>query len=284
MTRHLPIDQSSKYPFRLDEILNGTQDFRWRPWRDDWYSGVLKGNLIHLRQVGDVLEYTSSLDTDLNDLLFSYFRLDDCIEEIYDTISSCDDHIAKLVERRGGLRILRQPDPWECMVAYICSSIAGPPTISRRVEEIAGQLGKPLALDGEERRTFPEPQKVLDAGKEQLEQMGLGFKRVPPAIIAAAGFIYHGDLDWEALTRMPYGEARLELMGYDCIGPKVADCIGLFALNKMKAFPVDSRVRKAVISLYFPWLHKQSDESIAVWAQDRFGQYAGYVNQFLYMG
>ena len=170
------------------------------------------------------------------------------------------------------------------MVAYICSSLTAPPTISRRVEEIAGQLGKPLELDGEERRTFPEPRIVSNAGKEQLEQMGLGLKRVPPAIIAAADFICHGDLDWEALTRMPYGEARLELMGYDCIGPKVADCIGLFALNKMKAFPVDSRVRKAVISLYFPWLHNQSDESIAVWAQDRFGQYAGYVNQFLYMG
>ena len=128
----------------MDEILNGTQDFRWQPWKDDWNSGVLKGNLIHLRQVGDVLEYRSNPDTDLNDLLFSYFRLDDCIEEIYDTISHCDDQVASLVKKHLGLRILRQPDPWECMVAYICSSLTAPPTISRRVEEIAGQLGKPL--------------------------------------------------------------------------------------------------------------------------------------------
>ena len=114
--------------------------------------------------------------------------------------------------------------------------------------------------------------------------MGLGLKRVPPAIIAAADFICRGDLDLRALACLTYGESRLQLMRYDCIGPKVADCIGLFALNKMKAFPVDSRVRKTVKAHYFPWLQKQSDESIVIWAQDLFGKYAGYANQFLYMG
>ena len=84
MTRQLIIDK----PFDLDAILDGTQDFRWCPWRDDWYFGVLNGNLIHIRQVGSVVEYQA--ESDLHALLRSYFRLDDDIYAIRADISAHD--------------------------------------------------------------------------------------------------------------------------------------------------------------------------------------------------
>ena len=65
------------------------------------------------------------------------------------------------------------------------------------------------------------------------------------------------------------------------IGPKVADCIALFSLDKMEAFPVDVHVRRAVEG-YFQSLGRPSEKSIVKWAQDRFGEYAGYANQFLF--
>ena len=76
MTRQLIIDQL----FDLDAILEGAQDFRWRPWKDNWHSGVLGGNLIHIRQIDHGVEYRP--DSDLDALLRSYFRLDDNIDSL----------------------------------------------------------------------------------------------------------------------------------------------------------------------------------------------------------
>ena len=89
--------------FSLDKTLQlNTQDFRWDCWRDsggvDWHSGVLKGHLIHLRQSGRVLEYRASEDANLDEMLRSYFRLDEDIEAIHRELASIDGKMAKLVE------------------------------------------------------------------------------------------------------------------------------------------------------------------------------------------
>ena len=69
-------------------MLDWTQDFRWRPWRDGWHSGVLDGNLIHIRQVGAVVEYRAYADLDA--LLRPYFRLDDDISAAHADFSGHD--------------------------------------------------------------------------------------------------------------------------------------------------------------------------------------------------
>ena len=180
---------------------------------------------------------------------------------------------------------MRQPDPWECLVSYICSARASPPRIARRVEELATRLGRPLTLNGEVRHTFPDPQTVVDVGSERLAQMGLGFERVPRGITLAAQRILDGSLDLRRLARpdIPYAEAVSQLTDLYCVGPKIANCVALFSLDKTEAFPVDSRVRNTVKRLYPSLVHTSGDD-IVRWAQDRFGLHAGYANQFLYMG
>ena len=77
MTRQLIVDR------RFD--LDGTQDFRWRPWIGHWYSGVLSGNLIHIRQIDRGVEYRAGSHLDI--LLRSYFRLEDDIDAIHADIA-----------------------------------------------------------------------------------------------------------------------------------------------------------------------------------------------------
>ena len=273
--RQLPIQQ----PFCLDKVLDGTQDFRWCQREDGWHSGVLCRNLVHIRQVDGGVEYHAN--SDLDDLLRSYFRLDENLQAIYDDISSRDDKIAKLVKKYPHLRVLRQPDPWECTVSYICSANANIQKITKSVEAISEKLGDPLELDDDERHTFPRSETVLKAGPKPLKKLKLGLKR-HKKILAAAERIRDGKLDLRSLAQpdVTYGEAKLQLMACYGIGPKVADCIALFALDKTQAFPIDTWVRRAVED-YFPGLDLY-DEAIVQWAQDRFGEYAGYANQFLF--
>ena len=241
--RQLPIQQ----PFCLDKVLDGTQDFRWRPWKDGWHSGVLRENLIHIRQVDGGVEYNAN--SDLDDLLRSYFRLEEDLQAIYDDISCRDDKIAKLVKKYPHLRVLRQPDPWECTVSYICSARSNIQKIAKSVEAIAKKLGDPMELDGDERHTFPRSETVLKAGPKPLKKLKLGLKR-HKKILAAAERIRDGKLDLCSLARpdVTYAEAKRQLMACYGIGPKIADCIALFALDKTEAFPVDGRVEEAVQS------------------------------------
>ena len=287
MPRRLHLNTHTNYPFHLQKTLEGRQDFRWRKLPNGGYSGVLDNTLIHIHQSHDRLLYESTPDSDLTGLLTSYFRLTDDLDAIYTKItkiSDRNDHIAALIQKYPGVRLMRQPDPWECLVSYICSARATPPKIARRVETIATQLGRPLILNGETRHTFPNPQTIIEAGADRLQQMALGFDRVPEAIIEAANSILDGRLDLHRLAQpdIPYRETVSHLTDLYCVGPKIANCVALFALDKTDAFPVDSRVRNTVKRLY-PSHQHSTDDDIVTWAQDLFGPHAGYANQLLYM-
>ena len=54
----------------------------------------------------------------------------------------------------------------------------------------------------------------------------------------------------EAIKQMPYKEAKAELMKLYGIGEKVADCICLFALHHIDAFPVDTHIRQMLDTHY----------------------------------
>ena len=276
MTRRIPLDQQ----LNLDAVLrDGTQDYRWQELKGGWYSGVLDGQLVHVRQTDGALEYRA--DSDLDTLIERYFRLDDDSEAILAEISR-DSGVAELVAKYPDLRIIRQPDPWECTVAYICSANNSVERISAAVEKIARRLGSPIELEGDKRCTFPTPARVLEAGEEALAGLNLGLNR-HRKIVAAARRIREGALDLGSLSQpeVCYAEAKRRLMVCDGIGGKVADCIALFSLDKLEAFPVDIWVRRGLAG-YFPGDEPPPDDELIIWAQDHFGQYAGYANQFLF--
>ena len=291
MIHHLPIDQ----PFDMATTLYMGQDFRWYERDDGWHSGVLSGNLIHMRRTERGVEYKSDSGSNLDCLLHSYFRLGDSIEAIYADISR-DDLVAMLVEKYHGLRLLRQ-DSWECTVAYICSP-QGIPWIERNLEDIAHELGDPIELEGEVRPAFPTPDKVRKFGPRAFEKLNFRFPDVPRYIIAAAERICNGALDLAELTSLPYTEATWRLMGkYSAsrkaangIGNKVANCITLFALDKLDAFPVDVHIGRALTKWYDNCPMPENSQSlsdgqyreIVRWAHCRFGKNAGYASQFLF--
>ena len=273
-------------PFDLAGSLESGQAHRWKKLGDGWYSGVLGSHLVHIRQQDGGVEYqladaTGRIDdADFTGELGSYFRLDDPIDDIYADICR-DRRVATMVERYPGLRILRQ-EPWECTVAFICSATSNIPRIHQNMEAMADSLGEPLNLDGEVRHTFPSAKRLSDAGEGFLRELGLGFRA--PYVIAAANMVRAGALNLDELTRLPYGEAKGRLMECRGIGAKIADCIAVFALEKLEAFPVDVWVRRALAEWYFPMQKKPPDKAMVEWAQGYFGKYAGYSQQYLFHG
>ena len=278
-------------PTDLEASLLGGQAHRWKT-EGNWYSGVLWGNIVLTRQDGQSIEFLSS-PTSPDALLPSfrkYLRLDDDLGAIYDNITQ-DPNVASQVERYPGLRVLRQ-EPWECLVAYICSANSNIETIHLNMERLSNEFGSPVKIANPnpapefpstvKRHTFPSPVDLAEAGEAELRRLKLGFRA--PYVHRAAIAVLEGRLDLQHLTKAPYEETKSELMALKGIGDKIADCIALMSLEKLEAFPIDVWVRRALADWYFPGEKTPTNRMLLPWAQEYFGKYAGYANQYLFHG
>ena len=293
MTRQLKIQQ----PFNLALTLTMGQAFRWRELPPEfygdghtWFSGVLGGNLYHIRQTDDGVEYRVggpdgevAGTTEDDALLRGYFRedhTDDAAAAMQQDLMCRDGHIATVINRNRGLRLLRQ-DPWVCTVTYILSAVALVERMDSNVESIAALNPQTVRLADDERHVFPTAAQVVAVGEERLTKLGLiGLPAFPSRIYAAASRIESGNLKLNDLRRASYIHAKSELKKSDGIGDKIADCIALFSLDKLEAFPVDTHIRQALAA--WPNCPKRSYQATANWARDYFGPYAGYAGQFLF--
>ncbi|MCH8988912.1 MAG: 8-oxoguanine DNA glycosylase [Chloroflexi bacterium] len=273
----LTIDQ----PFDLESTLESGQAHRWKK-VDGWYSGVVRGEFIQIRQKGQVVEFCSgpSPEATAAVMLRDYFRLDDDIHAIYSDIGR-DSRVAAMVSKYPGLRLLRT-EPWECLVAFICSANNNIARIHQLMERMSDEFGNPILLNGQTRHTFPSPADLAEAGEAELRRLGLGFRA--PYVDQAARAVLAGKLDLPALVRAPYPEAKAALMEIKGIGSKIADCIAVFSLDKLEAFPIDVWIRRALSEWYFPGQKTPPDRVLLEWAQEHFGRYGGYAQQYLFHG
>ena len=271
-------------PFDLGLTLDAGQTFRWRKESDNgdgWWNGVVRGQLIRIRQKdGGDLEFECAPGPDgvVQEMLRRYFRLDDDIGAIYKSISR-DSQMAGLVQEHRGLRLMRQ-EPWECLISYLCSANNNVPQISILVERICEKYGGPI--DGQERRAFPTPQRILQAGPDEMGSLRLGLNR-GRYIYEAALAAQSGNLDLDALREIPscYAVVR-KLESLSGVAGKIADCVALFSLDKLEAFPLDRHIRKGMREMYFPGNLTADDGEMQLMAHRLFGAYAGYAGQFIF--
>ena len=271
----LPISQ----PFRLVKTLSCGQGHRWLPRNDGWYEGVVDTELITIRQTASEIEFFGASDrAAMKKWLHRHFRLDDDVEAIYAELAQRDSVLAGLLERYSGIRVMRV-DPWECLVFFILSANNNIPRIQRDMERIADAFGEPI---GGSRSTFPGPG-VL--GRESalvgLEDLNLGLGK-GMKIGWAAGEILSGRLDLESLVREPSHRLVTDrLKTIHGVGDKVANCVALFSLEQLDAFPVDVHVARSLARHYrdIP----RSPEGLRRWGQRRFGRYAGYAEALLFL-
>ncbi|WFN33656.1 DNA lyase [Methanogenium sp. S4BF] len=267
------------YPLNLDATLSCGQLFRWKKVGDTW-QGVADGRVITIRQEGNLLWYTGCSEA----FLISYLHLDSDHDAIVSGFC-CDSHITAAVCRTGGLRIVRQ-DPWECLISYLCAQNANIPFITRMIENLCRAAGEPIpAADGTVWYAFPTPAALSALTLEEKRGCTLGYRA--PYIHKTAAAIA-ADPGWaDRIREMPFEEARRALMAYPGIGPKVADCVLLFGFQKYESFPVDVWMRMIMHRLYGIGnpdlsLTPAEYERIRRFAQEHFGPYAGYAQEFLF--
>ena len=273
-------------PMALAETLESGQAFRWRKVSpgepEDHYEGVIFGNLVRIRQVGGEILFKSAPDSEssMKPILEDYLGLNHDLESIYDEIR-WDEQVGSAIDEYPGMRILRQ-DPWECLVAFICSANNNIPRISQNVEDIAGAFGAPIRGADTDRNAFPGPDAIVEAGEDALRELRLGFRA--KYIAASAERVANAEIDLFALRETPYDEALTEITTLAGVADKVGNCVLMMSMDKLEAFPVDVWIDRALREWYFSESESESMPRTRMreWAQRRFGRYAGYANQYLF--
>lgn len=263
------------------------QAFRWRESTDGWWTGVVQGSVLRIRGEGSVYTYAAYPQLPEPDFWCAYLRLDFDLAAMYQELGEHDLHLRSSFLNWAGLRILRQ-DPTETINSYLCTTANSIPRIARAIEGMSRLWGEPIAsLDGKTYHGFPTPEVFSEAIIPLLESdCNLGYRAYN--VVRAMEVIAAKSSGWaNDLRGVPYSEARAELMSVRGIGPKIADCVSLFALDKDEAVPVDTHVRQIAIELYLPEITQKSLTTnaynrIANRFREMFGPRAGWAQQYLF--
>jgi N-glycosylase/DNA lyase len=273
--------------FDLDFSLCCGQVFRWKKIGEWWY-GVVGENVFKIRQHGAEVEFENASD----EFVRCYFGLNDDLEQISCYIGR-DEYIRKALRKFEGLRIVRQ-EPWECLISFICATYKSIAAIELMLSKLSKKFGERQVFDGLDFYTFPAAGKLAFASENALRECGLGYRA--KYVQSTAKRICEEKIDLESYKTLPYLEARKRLVAFLGVGLKVADCVLLFSLEKMEAFPVDVWVKRVILNHYasqFPetFVTKlQSHDSLTngeyeklnAFGRGYFGKYAGYAQEYLY--
>lgn len=267
--------------FDVRQILESGQVFRFEKITDQSYMLVAKQKVIKLAQheeSSSVMIYNTNI-SELDEVWSHYLDINTNYAEIANTLSAKDEHMAKAVAFGQGIRILKQ-DPWEMLISFIISQNKAIPHIKECIKNISRRFGIPIEdEDCNGYYTFPTPEELKNATEEDLRACKVGFRA--PYIIDACHKILNEEIVLNDLYLMSAEEAKEKLMSINGVGPKIADCILLFAYSKMELFPTDVWIKRVMEGLYFEGREMKLAE-IQKFAKSYFGNLAGYAQQYLF--
>jgi len=256
------------HPFSLRHTVECGQFFRFTK-DSGTYLVQSSGRIFSLWQKGKTLFYEGVDES----FLIRFFRLEEDLPPILRAIDR-DPVIHQAIQTYRGLRLIRQ-DPWECLMSYLCSTAKAIPHIRSIIEGLCKLSGKRIQFKNTISYEFPE---ALCLGSSSLlESIGAGFRTA--YLVNASQCI-----DREQLTQLknlPYLEARESLMGLSGVGKKVADCVLLYSLDFLEAFPMDTWIKKGLQGAYFGG-RKMGEKAMEEFAIRRFGPLAGYAQLYLF--
>ena len=268
--------------FEPEHIFDCGQCFRWNKEENGSYTGVFNHNVINVKKENNKIIFRGICSGDIKEECIKYFDLDRDYEKIKDKLSKVDENLEASIKHGIGIRILNQ-DLWEALISFIISANNNIPRIKGIIERLAKNYGDKIIWNNKDYYTFPTPEQLKKASVEDLRRLGLGFRDV--RVFETTKIINNNkNILQDLKNEKDVNKLREELLKFPGVGPKVADCIMLFSLNKLVVFPIDVWVRRVMNELYI----KNEDETkvnkkqIEKLAKEKYGNLAGIAQQYLF--
>ena len=233
--------------FDLGQICRSGQCFRMDQIGDDRYRVIAGDKYLELTQERGIVNFFCP-EEDFIFFWIRYFDLDHDYNEYIQKINPRDKYLTAAGEMGSGIRILQQ-DLWEMIISFLISQQNNITRIKKCIENISREFGeKKESSTGAEYYAFPTARALASATEEQLRECNLGYRA--KYVLDTARKVFFGDISLESIYDMTYKNARKELLNLYGVGEKVADCICLFGLHQLDAFPIDTHIRQALDAHY----------------------------------
>lgn len=265
--------------FVPEHLFECGQCFRWNKNESGNFVGVFENNVISVKCDDENIIFRGICDGPMESICREYFDLDTNYENIKNTLSKIDNYLKESIEYGYGIRILKQ-DLWETLISFIISANNNIPRIKFIIERMCKQYGRKILFENKEYYTFPRPEELKNVTIQDFRKLGLGFRDV--RVYETVQNVLANKINLKELEEeQNIQNLRNKLLEIPGVGPKVADCIMLFALKKYEVFPIDVWVRRVISELYFD-KNEQKSQIIQKFAKEKYGNLAGLAQQYLF--
>jgi N-glycosylase/DNA lyase len=259
--------------FDLAGTLDSGQVFHWEKCGDG-YAGTIGSNGVYVEQRRKRLLFRGVTE----DAIVNYFALD---HPLGDICRSFPDDPAMIAARDfcDGLRIIRQPR-WECLATFITSSMKQVAHIRQISRTLRTRYGQEKRIAGYEVYSYPAPDRIAKLTEQDLRACALGYRA--KNLLASARLVASGKADlaqWSGLSDESLRARLCELPG---VGAKVANCVMLFAYERLRAFPIDVWIERVLKKEYFPRKRNVTPIQLRAFCDTYFGDHGGYAQQYLF--
>jgi N-glycosylase/DNA lyase len=270
--------------FDLEMTIDSGQVFHWQKVGHGFVGAI--GDLpVHVKQHCGFLEVRCGATPQparqrraVSRIIGRYFALDHPLAEICDSFPK-DPVMNAARDFCRGLRIIRQPK-WECLATFICSSMKQVAHIRQISQALRKRFGEQRDIGDHRVYTFPSTERLARASEKQLRDCKLGYRA--KNLHATAGLVSSGEADLEAWSALSDAELRTKLCGLPGVGPKIANCVMLFAYERLRAFPIDVWIERVLREHYFLRRKKMTAQRLREFSETYFGKHGGYAQQYLF--
>jgi N-glycosylase/DNA lyase len=259
--------------FDLARTLDSGQVFHWEKCGHG-FAGTIEARSVYVYQRRNQLFYGGVTGK----MIGHYFALDHLLAEICRSFP--DDPIMRAArESCRGLRIIRQPR-WECLATFICSSLKQIAHIRQISRALRQRFGAPKKVVDLVAYTFPSARRLDESSEKELRECALGYRA--KNLLATARLVASGEVNLEKWSKLSDVELREKLCELPGVGAKVANCVMLFAYERLGAFPIDVWIERVLKENYFPRRRKTNSRTLQEFSSKYFGPHGGYAQQYLF--
>ncbi len=269
--------------FDLVKTLDSGQVFHWEK-IGKGFVGTIGDCAVYIEQNGNVLKAcddgapATSPRRSRREIVARYLALDHPLAEICALFP--DDPVMNAARQFcRGLRIIRQPK-WECLATFICSSMKQVAHIRQISLALRRRFGERRKIGDHVAHTFPPVQPIARASEHDLRECALGYRA--KNLLASARLVSSGKANLEAWSTLSDADLREKLCSLPGVGAKVANCVMLFAYERLRAFPIDVWMERVLKQQYFPRKKKVSELQLRQFSETYFGEHGGYAQQYLF--
>jgi DNA-3-methyladenine glycosylase II len=189
--------------------------------------------------------------------------------------------LAPLQYKFHGLRLLLEPDLFQCMIRTIIGqqlNLGFAATLTGRLVQSAAN--DPITYHGDDYYAFPSAEQVAALTIDRLRELQFS-QRKAEYVIGLAQAVADGSLDLEHLETLDNEEVIQKLTKYRGVGRWTVECFLLFGMGRQDLLPAADIGLRNAIKLWYGLGEQPTEDEVRRWGAS-WSPWSSYITYYLW--